>query len=322
MNAIVITEPGDAEVLQRRQRPQPTISENQVLIRIKAAGINRLDIYQRQGKYPAPAGAPKDIPGVEVAGIIESKGANVVQWKLGDQVCALVGGGGYADYVQVEAGHCLPIPSKFSFTEAASLPEAIFTVWSNVFIGGQLLPGERCLVHGGSSGIGMAAIQLASAQESIVYATAGSESKCNACVSIGARMCINYKEQNFEEVLKDLGIDVILDMVGGDYFQKNINLLNPGGRLIYINAMKGRRVTLDILQMMRKRIIITGSTLRSRDDHFKNDLAKEIKEKVWPLLQNGNYRPVIDRVFDMSEASEAHRHMESSQHIGKIVLTN
>ncbi|NND33922.1 MAG: NAD(P)H-quinone oxidoreductase [Saprospiraceae bacterium] len=322
MKAVVITEFGLPDVLKVQEKTIPIISSGEVLIRVMAAGVNRLDIYQRQGNYPAPQGVPRDIPGVEVAGVIEAMGDQVTQWKIGDKVCALVGGGGYADFVKVVAAHCLPVPDKFTFTEAASLPEGIFTVWSNVFMRGQLQEQENFLVHGGSSGIGITSIQLAKALGARVFATAGSQSKCAACESLGADLCVNYKEQDFEKSLASVGLDVILDMVGGDYFQKNINLLNPEGRLIYINAMQGRSVNLDILQVMRKRITISGSTLRSREDSYKTMLTSEIRRKVWPLLATGKFRAVVDRVFPMKQAAEAHRHMETSQHIGKIVLTN
>jgi putative PIG3 family NAD(P)H quinone oxidoreductase len=322
MKAVIITQPGSSEVLQIQDRPTPVIDKQQVLINVKAAGLNRLDIYQRKGNYPPPAGVLEDILGVEVAGVISSVGSNVKSWKIGDRVCALIGGGGYAEYASVEASHCLPIPQNLTFAEAASLPEAIFTVWSNVFWRGHLTAGENFLVHGGSSGIGITAIQLAAAFSANVYATAGSEEKCAACEALGATQCINYKTKDFESELTSAGMDVILDMVGGDYFDKNLNLLNPEGRLVYINAMEGAKVNLNIPKMMRKRATITGSTLRSRESAFKSALAEDIYLKVWPLIDAGKFKPVIAATFPFDQAAEAHLYMESSQHIGKIVLTN
>lgn len=327
MKAVVITQPGPASVLQIRDRPVPVPAENEVLIKVFAAGINRPDILQRKGAYPPPPGASPDTPGLEVAGIIEACGEKVENLKNGDRVCALLTGGGYAEYSLAYAGNCLPVPAGFDFVKAASLPEAVFTVWHNVFQRGNLQAGEHFLVHGGTSGIGITAIQLAKAFGAKVFATAGSDEKCEACLSLGADLCINYKKDDFEEALKSNGIDVILDMVGGDYIPKNIRLLRNDGRLVFINTMKGGKVNatndaVDFSLIMKQRLQITGSTLRNRDPEFKAALAAEIEQKVWPVLQAGNFKPVIFRQFDLSGAEQAHELMESSAHIGKIVLTN
>ncbi len=320
MKAIIITSPGEPSVLQLQERPQPGINADEVLIQVKAAGVNRPDIAQRKGNYPAPPGAPQDIPGLEVAGIITAIGENVTQWKIGERVCALVAGGGYAEYVNVIAGQCLPVPAHFSFAEAAGLPETVFTVWSNVFQRGRLQPGETLLVHGGSSGIGITAIQLAKNKNARVIVTVGSEEKGQACIKIGADRFINYKTQDFEKELMNEGIDVILDMIGGDYFDKNINLLRPEGRLVYINSMQGNMVKLNIMKMMQKRITITGSTLRSRDAAFKTSLAADIYKNVWPMMEAGKFKPVVFKTFSLVDADKAHELMESSDHIGKIIL--
>lgn len=320
MKAIVITSYGAPDVLKMEERDKPVIEENEVLIKVKAAGINRPDIAQRKGNYPPPAGAPQDIPGLEVAGIIEQTGKNVHQWKTGNKVCALVSGGGYAEYVKVNAGQCLPIPDGFSFIEAAGLPETVFTVWHNIFQRGRLQKCERLLIHGGSSGIGVTAIQLAKYFGAEVIVTVGSNEKGKRCLELGADKFINYKTHDFENELKDYPVDVILDMIGGIYFQKNIEILNPEGRLVYINAMQGNMVSLNITQMMRKRITITGSTLRNRDVVFKSALTKDIQQKVWPIFDSGKFKPVIFATFPFEEANKAHELMESSQHIGKIIL--
>jgi putative PIG3 family NAD(P)H quinone oxidoreductase len=320
MKAIVITSYGSPDVLKSEERDKPEINKDQVLIKVKAAGINRPDIAQRQGNYPPPADAPQDIPGLEVAGVIEQTGTNVHEWKTGDKVCALISGGGYAEYVKVDAGQCLPIPDDFSFEDAAGLPETFFTVWHNVFQRAKLQNGDRFLIHGGSSGIGVTAIQLAKYFGAEVIVTVGSNEKGQHCLELGADKFINYKTQDFEHELKQSSVDVILDMIGGTYFQKNIEVLNPDGRLVYINAMQGNIVTLDIMQMMRKRITITGSTLRNRSTAFKSALAKDIREKAWPIFAEGKFKPVIFASFPMEEANKAHELMESRQHIGKIIL--
>lgn len=321
MKAAVVSQPGAAEVLTLTERPTPVIGDADVLIRVKAAGINRADIAQRKGHYPAPAGASPDIPGLEVAGIIEDCGAAVERWQPGDAVCALLAGGGYAEFVAVDAGSCLPIPEGCSFTDAAALPEAVMTVWSNVFQRGHLRTGETFLVHGGSSGIGMVAIQLARAFGARVFATAGTDEKCRACELAGATRCVNYRQEDFEAALKPEGVDVILDMIGGDYVAKNLKLLRPEGRLVFINTMKGAKVEVNLMQVMAQRLTITGSTLRSRETSFKTALAAEVEKQVWPLLKAGKFRANVFKVFALAEVAEAHRLMESSQHVGKIVLS-
>lgn len=322
MKAIIITKPGNPEVLQVEERSVPVPQAGEVLIKIKAAGVNRPDIAQRMGKYPAPPGAPADIPGLEVSGIIEKCGSSAERWKKGDEVCALLSGGGYAEYVTVPAGQCLPKPKEFNFLEAASLPETVFTVWQNVFQRGALKKDESFLVHGGSSGIGVTAIQLAKAIGARVFATAGSNEKVLACIKLGADKCINYKEDDFEKILEEDGADVILDMIGGDYVPKNIRLLKPDGRMVFINAMKGAEMNLSIRDIMKKRLIITGSTLRNRDVAFKSALAKEVEKNVWPLIKQGKFKPVIYKTFPLAEAGKAHKLMESNSHIGKIILMN
>lgn len=321
MKAIIILHPGTPDVLQIAQRSAPQLSAQQVLIKVMAAGVNRPDVAQRKGHYPPPPGASVDIPGLEVAGVIEQCGKSVNRWKPGDAVCALLTGGGYAEFAIAYADHCLPVPSKWSFAEAASLPETVFTVWHNVFQKGHLQRGENFLVHGGSIGIGITAIQLAKVFDSKVFTTAGSKEKCEACISLGADRCINYKDEDFEEVLKDDGADVILDMIGGNYILKNIRLLKADGRLVFINAMKGSDAALNVLDIMRRRLTITGSTLRNRNPDFKARLAADIEKNVWPLLENRKVKPVIYKEFPLAEASAAHSLMESSEHIGKIVLT-
>lgn len=322
MKAIIISKPGPPGVLIIEDRPMPVPGKSEVLIHVKAAGVNRPDVAQRKGNYPPPPGASVDIPGLEVSGIIEACGDDVQKWRNGDKVCALLTGGGYADFVTVNEGQCLPVPENLSFTEAASLPETVFTVWHNVFQRGALKSGEHFLVHGGSSGIGITAIQLAKAIGAVVFATAGSAEKCQACIDLGANECINYKTTDFEQVLSDKGVDVILDMIGGDYVPKNIRLLRPDGRMVFINAMKGNQMELNIRDIMQKRLTITGSTLRARDIAFKSALAREIERQVWPLIEAGKFKPVIYRTFPMHDASKAHELLESSEHIGKIVLVN
>jgi len=322
MKAIIITKPGGPEVLQIKERPAPQPGDFEVLIKVNAAGVNRPDIIQRKGNYPPPPGAPADIPGLEVAGIIEACGNSVTSFKNGDAVCALISGGGYAELAVANAAHCLPVPSNLDFAEAASLPETVLTVWHNVFQRGRLKAGEKFLVHGGSSGIGVTAIQLAKAFGATVFATAGSNQKCEACLELGADLCINYKEEDFETVLRDKGVDVILDMIGGDYTEKNIRLLHTDGRLVFINAMKGGKGYFDAIDIMRRRLTITGSTLRNRDVAFKADLAAEVYKHVWPIIESGKFKPVVYKVFPLAEAADAQLLMESSEHIGKIVLVN
>ncbi len=320
MKAVVISRPGPRDVLKIEERPKPVCEAEEVLIRVKAAGLNRADLIQRDGRYPAPPDAPADIPGLEVAGVIEEVDAEVRRWKIGDAVCALLAGGGYAEYVAVKAGHCLPVPGGWSFTEAATLPEAVFTVWHNVFQRGRLQSGERFLVHGGSSGIGLAAIQLVCAHGARAFATAGSDEKCRACELAGAERAINYRNEDFETALKAEGLDVILDMIGGDYVAKNLRLLCPDGRLVFINAMNGARGEFNAQDIMARRITITGSTLRSRPSAFKRALAAEVEQHVWPLIEAGKFRANVFAAFRLDKAAEAHGLMESSRHVGKIVL--
>lgn len=320
MKAIVITKYGAPEVLQLKEYPAPEILGDQVLIEVKAAGLNRSDVFQREGNYPAPAGVIQEIPGLEVAGIIVKCGPDVTDFEIGDKVCALLAGGGYAEYVSVREGQCLPIPDGLSFAEAASLPETVFTVWSNVFQRGKLQPAETLLLHGGNSGIGITGIQIAHALGSKVIVTVGLEEKGQICLDLGADSYINYKTQDFEHELQNEGVDVILDMIGGDYLAKNINILKPEGRLIHINAVDGSQTHLDIRKVMIKRLTISGSTLRGREYEFKKQLAKEVHEYVWPLIESKKFRPVIFKTFPFSEASEAHRLLEKGTHSGKIIL--
>lgn len=321
MKAIVITKYGGPEVLQLKEYPTPEIAGDEVLIEVKAAGLNRSDVFQRQGNYPAPDGVPNDILGLEVAGIIVKCGPQVTDFKAGDKVCALLAGGGYAEFVSVREGQCLPIPDGLTFSEAASLPETVFTVWSNVFQRGKLQSGETFLLHGGNSGIGITGIQIAHALCSKVIVTVGSEEKGKLCIDLGADSYINYKTQDFEYELQNEGVDVILDMIGGDYLAKNINILKPEGRLIHINAVAGTHTDLDIRKVMLKRLTISGSTLRSREYEFKRQLGKEVQKYVWPLIESKKFRPVIFKTFPFSEAAEAHRQLEEGTHSGKIILT-
>jgi putative PIG3 family NAD(P)H quinone oxidoreductase len=322
MKAVVISKPGGPSVLKLEDRLEPICQVDEVLVKVSAAGVNRPDVAQRQGNYPPPAGVSMEIPGLEVAGIVAQCGAGVTRWKVGDRVCALVAGGGYADFVAVKAGQCLPIPGQLDFAEAAGLPETIFTVWHNVFQRGGLQQGETLLLHGGSSGIGITAIQLAKAFGAKVIVTVGSTEKGEACLRLGAEQYLNYKTQDFRTTVPTNSIDVILDMIGGDYFAGNIDLLKPEGRLVYINAMQGSQVTLDLWKVMQKRLQISGSTLRARESGFKIALSAEIEKYVWPLIEAGAFKPVIYKTFPFSEAAAAHNLMESSMHIGKIILIN
>jgi len=325
MKAIVITGAGGPDVLQIEDRPQPLITSSEVLVKVSAAGVNRPDIYQRKGNYSPPKEASQDIPGLEIAGIIAAIGDKVTRWKVGDKICALVTGGGYAEYCNIPEGQCLPVPGNLNFAEAASLPETFFTVWSNVFDRGKLQPGESLLVHGGSSGIGVTAIQMATALGSTVYVTAGSDEKCKFCEELGASKAINYRTENFSNIILQLtngkGVNVILDMIGGDYTGGNISSLADEGRLVLINAMKGKDVQIDLAQIMRKRLTITGSMLRSREIGFKNAIARSLEQHIWPLLASGKIKPIIHAVFPVEEAAKAHALMESSEHAGKIVLS-
>ena len=320
MKVIEIVEPGGPSVLKSSIRNIPKPKRNEVLIKISYAGINRPDVLQRSGSYLPPPGA-SDLPGLEASGIIFAFGENVTNWEVGDEVCALLPGGGYAEYAVTQASHCLPVPTGMSLKQAAALPETLFTVWSNVFQRGGLKPNEKFLVHGGSSGIGTMAIQLANLFGSEVYATAGSDAKCSACEELGAIRAINYNKEDFLEVIKSIGgVHLILDMVGGAYIEKNIKALVDDGRLVQIAFLKGAKVELNFAQIMTRRLTVTGSTLRPQSDLSKSQIASELLEKIWPLLSTGRINPVINSVFDLNDVSSAHLLMESSKHIGKIVL--
>jgi NADPH:quinone reductase len=324
MTAIEIVESGGPEVLQPTRRKVPTPGEGEVLIKVAAAGVNRPDVMQRKGQYPAPKGA-SDIPGLEVSGTIFAVGAGVSGWREGDQVCALVTGGGYAEYCVAPAAQCLVIPKGLSDIEAAAVPETFFTVWDNVFTRGQLKAGETLLVHGGSSGIGTTAIQLACARGAEVIVTAGSAEKCAACEALGARRAINYRDEDFVEIVKELtggkGVDVVLDMVGGDYTIRNLNALGQGGRLVQIAVQKGTKAEIALHLIMIKQLVITGSTLRARPIAAKAIIADALREHVWPLIAQGKVKPLIHKTFSLDDASKAHALMDTSAHIGKIVLT-
>ena len=313
----------EAEALKLTERPIPTPADHQVLIKIAAAGVNHPDIMQRKGLYPAPSGA-SDIPGLEIAGTVVATGSAVSHLKSGDTVCALVTGGGYAEYCLASAVLCLSIPEGLSFVQAAALPETFFTVWSNVFDRAHLLPNETLLVHGGSSGIGTTAIQLARAFHAKVIVTAGSEIKCQFCMELGADAAINYKEQDFVEEINRLtdskGVDVILDMIGGGYFPRNLKCMASDARLVQIAIQNGAKAEINLLPLMLKRLTLTGSTLRTRDDTFKADIAQKLHKKVWPLLATGQIKPIIHSTFALNDAAPAHVLMESSRHTGKIIL--
>ncbi len=313
----------EADHLQLTARLTPKPASHQVLIKVAAAGVNRPDIAQRKGLYPPPAGA-SDILGLEVAGTIVATGAAVSHLKVGDTVCALVTGGGYASYCLASALLCLPIPKGLSFVEAAAIPETFFTVWSNVFDRARLVAKETLLVHGGSSGIGVTAIQLAKAFDAKIIVTVGSEAKCKACLKLGADAAINYHERDFVEVINQLthnkGVDVILDIIGGDYFSRNLKCLAYDGRLVQIALQQAIKSEINLLPIMVKRLTITGSTLRARDDAFKADIANKLHKNVWHLLASGKITPIIHTTFALNEAELAHELMESSQHIGKIIL--
>jgi NADPH:quinone reductase len=324
MTAIAIREPGGPEVLVPVQIPAPSPGYGQILVHVAAAGVNRPDVVQRQGLYPPPPGAP-ETPGLEVAGTVVQTGSGVDGISTGDQVTALVAGGGYAEYCVVDAALALPVPGPLSLEEAAALPETFFTVWTNVFERAGLKAGERFLVHGGSSGIGTTAIQLAACFGARVFTTAGSAEKCRVCEELGAERAINYREEDFAGVLREVtngeGADVILDMVGGDYVARNIDCLRRDGRLVNIAFLKGAKVELNLLPVMLKRLTLTGSTLRPRPLEEKARIAEALRREVWPLLEAGRVKPVMDSRFPLAGAARAHERMESGAHIGKIVLT-
>ncbi len=323
MHAIEISQAGGPEVLRWTERPDPVPGQGEVLIEVAAAGVNRPDVFQRQGSYPPPAGA-SDLPGLEVAGRIIGGDPAAGGFRLGDSVCALVAGGGYAQYCVAPAAQCLPVPEGLSLVEAAALPETYFTVWSNVFDRGALAPGETLLVHGGASGIGTTAIRLATALGHTVYATAGSDERVEAIEALGAARGINYKTRDFVAEIRELtqgrGVDVILDMVAGDYLPRNIEALADDGRLVIIALLGGAKGTLNCGQLMRRRLTVTGSTLRARPVEVKGAIARSLRERVWPLLSAGTIRPVIHATFPLQEAARAHAMMDAGEQIGKIVL--
>jgi len=323
MRQIEITEPGGPEVLRLAEAPVPVLGEGEVLIKVQAAGVNRADVSQRMGRYRLSPGMPS-VLGLEVAGSIAEAGPGVTRWKPGDEVCALLTGGGYAEYAVTPAVQCLPIPTGLSVIEAASLPETFFTVWLDVFELGGLQEGETLLVHGGSSGIGITAIQLARALGSKVIVTAGSQDKCDACTALGANAAINYRTTDFEQAVRDLtaerGVDVILDMVGGSYTLRNLRSLAPRGRLVFINYMESGKAEIDIALILGKQVTITGSGLRPQTVERKAQIARALEQRVWPLIAAGKIKPVIDSLYRLEDVAEAHRRMESSAHIGKILL--
>jgi NADPH2:quinone reductase len=323
MRAVEITQPGKPEVLKIGSRPVPQPKAGEVLIKVAAAGVNRPDTMQRAGHYPPPPGA-SDIPGLEIAGEIVALGDGVGEWRVGDKAAALVAGGGYAEYCTAPAPQCLPFPRGMSAVEAASLPETFFTVWSNVFDRAGLAPGESFLVQGGSSGIGVTAIQMVKAFGNKVFATAGSEEKCAACVKLGADRAINYRTEDFAAAVKEAtggkGVDVILDMVGGDYVDRELKCLADDGRIVIIAFLGGAKATLNLSEILRRRLVVTGSALRPRPVEFKGAIARKLRERVWPLIEAGKIRAVIHKTFPLAEAAKAHELMESSAHIGKIVL--
>jgi NADPH2:quinone reductase len=324
MRAVEISQPGGPEVLRLADLPKPTPKPNEILVKVAAAGVNRPDVLQRMGHYPVPPDA-SPLPGLEIAGEVVEPGTQAKMWKRGDKVCALVNGGGYAEYCAVPETQALPLPRNLSMAEAASLPETCFTVWANVYDRGRLAPGESLLVQGGTSGIGVTAIQMAAATGNRVFATAGSDEKVAACVKLGAEHAFNYKTQDWAAEVRTAtggkGVNVILDMVGGDYVPRELKCIAEEGRLVFIAYLRGPRTELDIDAVMRRRLTITGSTLRPRSSEFKGAIARSLREKIWPLIEAGRIKPQVYKTFALAEAPEAHRLMESSQHIGKIVLT-
>lgn len=324
MIAIEIREPGGPDVLTPVERPMPVPAAGEILIKVTAAGVNRPDLMQRQGKYPPPPGA-SDIPGLEIAGAVTQVGPGVSSWRPGDLACALVSGGGYAEYCAAPVEQCLPIPRGLDLLQAAAVPETAFTVWTNMVERGRLAAGESVLVHGGTSGIGTTAIQLARAMGARVFATAGSAEKCAACVSFGAERAFNYREVDFVEATREAtggrGVDLVLDIVGGDYFQRNLEVLGMDGRLVLIGQIGGHRSQISTTPIFRKRLTVTGSILRARSVGEKGVIARAVQQHVWPLLESGDIRVLIHAAYPLAQASEAHRVMEDGQHIAKLVLT-
>jgi putative PIG3 family NAD(P)H quinone oxidoreductase len=323
MMAIEIREPGEPDVLVPVERPNLKPGSDDVLIKVRAAGVNRPDVFQRRGRYPPPPGA-SDIPGLEVAGTVEAVGDGVTGWFSGDKVCALVAGGGYAEYCLAPAPQCLPIPRGLDFVAAAAIPETFFTVWTNVFERGRLQAGESILIHGGSSGIGTTAIQLAHAFGARVFATAGSAEKCAACERLGAERCLNYHDTDFVAAVRELtggaGVNVVLDIIAGPYVARNLDVLAVDGRLVQIGTQGGPKAEINVAAIMQKRLVYTGSTLRPRSVAEKGAIAAAVRQHVWPLLEAGTVKPLIYKTFPLHDAAAAHRLMESSAHIGKIVL--
>lgn len=323
MGAVEIASPGGPDVLRYARRPVPGPAPGEVLIRVAAAGVNRPDVLQREGKYAPPPGV-SDLPGLEVAGTIVDLGEGAPRWQRGEAVCALLAGGGYAEYCVAPSVQCLPIPAPLTTTEAAALPETCFTVWTNVFERGRLARGQSLLVHGGASGIGTTAIPLAAARGARVFATAGSPDKCAACERLGAERAIDHRREDFVAVVRDLtggrGVDVILDMVGGDYFARNLQALAPEGRLVQIAYLRGPKVELDLAAIMQKRLTVTGSTLRPRSPAEKGAIGRALEHEVWPLVEAGRFKPLIHSTYPLARAAEAHRVMEAGEHIGKLVL--
>ena len=323
MRVIECTAPGGPDVLVPGERPTPVAGAGEVLIRVAAAGVNRPDLLQRQGAYPPPPGA-SEILGLEVAGTIAAVGPDVAGLATGDDVCALVAGGGYAEWCVAPAVQCLPVPRGLSMVEAASLPETFFTVWTNVFDRGRLAAGQSLLVQGGASGIGVAAIQMARALGARVFATAGTPDKCAACMQLGAERAVNYKTEDFVEVIRAAtggrGVDVILDMVGGDYVPRELSLLADEGRLVFIATLGGAKAQFNIREVMAKRLVITGSTLRPRPVAFKGEIAAALRARIWPLIEAREIKPMVHQVFDFADAAAAHRALERGEHVGKIVL--
>jgi len=326
MRAIEISASGGPDVLRPVERPDPVPREGEVLIRVGAAGVNRPDVMQRKGLYPPPESA-SDLPGLEVAGEIVALGRSVTEWHHGDQVCALVSGGGYATVCVAPAPQCLPLPRGLDVVRAAAIPETFFTVWTNVFERGHLQAGESALVHGGASGIGTTAIQIATQRGARVFATAGSDEKCRACEQLGAARAINYRTHDFGDAIRDLtggrGVDLVLDIVGGSYVARNLSVLGVDGRLVQIGLMEGEAIAaVDFRRVLGRRLTITGSTLRPRSVEEKGRIAAALRRDVWPLLESGAVQPIVDRVFPLAHAADAHRLMESGNYVGKIVLTN
>ena len=324
MKAVAIREPGGPEVLQVEERPVPTPGDEEILVAVAAAGVNRPDVMQRQGNYAPPPGA-SDIPGLEISGVVARLGTGVTRFKTGDQVVALVPGGGYAEFCTVHETNALPLPKALTLVEGAGLPETTFTVWHNVFERGLLRPGEWLLVHGGTSGIGTTAIQLAKAFGAFVVTTAGSDEKCAAAKRLGADVAVNYRNEDFVKVVRDAsrghGADVILDMVGGDYLDRNLSAAAEEGRIVQISTLAGKASKMDLRKVMAKRLTLTGSTLRNRPVAFKAELARSIEEAVWPVIVQARYKPVVDRLFKLTDVVEAHRRIDGGEHIGKIILT-